>query len=53
MLRECCFFLDISKLSMRVKRFRQLNQIGYEPADLTVHPHQNNRGWVHFFRIGV
>ena len=28
--------------------------IGYEPADLTVHPPpQNNRGWVHFFRIGV
>ena len=28
--------------------------IGYEPADLTVHPPpQNYRGWVHFFRIGV
>ena len=28
--------------------------IGYEPADLTVHPPpQNDRGWVHFFRIGV
>ena len=28
--------------------------IGYEPADLTVHPPpQNNRGWVHFFCIGV
>ena len=27
--------------------------IGYEPADLTVHPPQNCRGWVHFFRIGV
>ena len=27
--------------------------IGYEPADLTVHPPPNYRGWVHFFRIGV
>ena len=27
--------------------------IGYEPADLTVHPPQNDRGCVHFFRIGV
>ena len=28
--------------------------IGYEPADLTVHPPpQNDRGWVHFFRTGV
>ena len=28
--------------------------IGYEPAGLTVHPPpQNNRGWVHFFRMGV
>ena len=28
--------------------------LGYEPADLTVHPPpQNCRRWVHFFRIGV
>ena len=27
--------------------------VGYEPADLTVHPPQNDRGWVHFFRMGV
>ena len=29
--------------------------LGYEPADLTVHPPppQNDQGWVHFFRIGV
>ena len=27
--------------------------LGYEPADLTVHPPPNDRGWVHFFRIGV
>ena len=28
--------------------------IGYEPAGLTVHPPpQNDRGWVHFFRVGV
>ena len=28
-------------------------EVGYEPADLTVHPLQNYRGWVHSFRIGV
>ena len=28
--------------------------LGYEPAGLTVHPPPpNDRGWVHFFRIGV
>ena len=27
--------------------------LGYEPADLTVHPPQNDREWVHFFRMGV
>ena len=28
--------------------------VGYEPAGLTVHPPpQNDRGWVHFFRMGV
>ena len=30
--------------------------IGYEPAGLTVHPpppKKNDRGWVHFFRMGV
>ena len=27
-----------------------IGDIGYEPADLTVHPPpQNYRGWVHFF----
>ena len=32
-----------------------VTDIGYEPADLTVHPppQKNDRGWVHFFRIGV
>ena len=30
------------------------NVLGYEPAGLTVHPPpQNDRGWVHFFRMGV
>ena len=30
------------------------NNIGYEPADLTVHPApQNCRVWVYFFHIGV
>ena len=29
------------------------NLIRYEPADLTCTPPQNDRGWVHFFRIGV
>ena len=24
--------------------------IGYEPAGPTMHPPQNDRGWVHFFR---
>ena len=28
-------------------------QLGYEPAGLTVHPPPNDRGWVHFFRMGV
>ena len=28
--------------------------LGYESANLTVHPPPRNcRGWVHFFRIGV
>ena len=28
--------------------------VGYEPAGLTVHPPpQNDREWVHFFRMGV
>ena len=28
--------------------------VGYEPAGLTVHPPpKNDRGWVHFFRMGV
>ena len=33
----------------------ELLHIGYEPAGLTVHPPppQNDRGWVHFFRMGV
>ena len=32
----------------------QSRLIGYEPADLTVHPPpQNDREWVHFFRMGV
>ena len=40
---------DLSK-----KVLEQTNNIGYEPADLTVHPPpQNCRGWVHFFRIGL
>ena len=31
-----------------------ITYIGYEPAGLTVHPPpQNDREWVHFFRIGV
>ena len=29
------------------------NIIGYEPAGLTVHPPQNDRGWVHFFRMDI
>ena len=32
-----------------------ISNIGYEPADFTVHPPptQNCRGWVNFFGIGV
>ena len=26
--------------------------LGYEPAGLTMHPPPNDRGWVHFYRIG-
>ena len=34
--------------------FVQLEIVGYEPAGLTMHtPPKNDRGWVHFFRIGV
>ena len=34
--------------------FYEDDLLGYEPADLTVHPPpQNCRGWVHFFHIGV
>ena len=34
---------------------KRVNILGYEPADLTVHPPppQNDREWVHFFRMGV
>ena len=28
-------------------------KIGYEPASFTVHHPQNDREWVHFFRMGV
>ena len=31
-----------------------LGILGYEPAGFTVHPPpQNDRGWVHFFHMGV
>ena len=34
--------------------YNEIDLLGYEPADLTVHPPpQNCRGWVNFFRIGV
>ena len=46
------------KITYRLVTFLNLNKemklIGYEPADLTVHPPpQDCRGWVHFFCIGV
>ena len=41
-------------LSLLVSVMILLQPIGYEPAGLTVHPPpQNDRGWVHFFRMGV
>ena len=39
-----------------LKFAQQAKQLGYEPAGLTVHPpppKKNDRGWVHFFRMGV
>ena len=53
---------DLSGVSIRVgdsqisssSKVRDLGVIGYEPAGLTVHPPpQNDRGWVHFFRMGI
>ena len=39
---------------MSLKSLITVVLIGYEPAGLTVHPPpQNDRGWVHFFRMGV
>ena len=52
--KSCLIFT----LPMRYATFVNQSQslIGYEPADLTVHPPpppQNDRGWVHFFHIHV
>ena len=44
----------ISLKNILLNKDNWAENIGYEPADLTVHPPpQNCRGWVHFFRIGV
>ena len=41
-------------VSQFLSNFPKTPLIGYEPAGLTVHPPpQNDRGWVHFFRMGV
>ena len=47
--------LDIDCLHTVIHMLRYQDVIlGYEPAGLTVHPPpQNDRGWVHFFRMGV
>ena len=49
---------EIDMRLFTLPNYKMVNQnrrlIGYEPAGLTVHPPpQNDRGWVHFFRIGV
>ena len=52
---------DMHSVSTRAHQFELLTQphkyvsiLSYEPADLTVHPPpQNDREWVHFFRMGV
>ena len=57
---SCIKKLEIFQRSL-YKKALKLNKstssiipLGYEPADLTVHPPpQNDRRWVHFFRIGV
>ena len=41
-----CYYIYIIYIYMYI-------YIGYESADLNVHPPPNCRGWVHFFRIGV
>ena len=50
-------FISSNKGSFKLfyHRFIDVKQIGYEPAGLTMHPPppQNDRGWVHFFRMGV
>ena len=48
-------FISSNKGSLKLfyHRFIYVKQIDYAPAGLTVHPPQNDRGWVHFFRIGV
>ena len=48
--------LKLSKSTSSIMIYGETGTIplGYEPADLTVHPPpQNDRGWVHFFCIGV
>ena len=51
-------WFDTTKYAMKKIKVAYNNSLrrlllGYEPADLAVHPPQNCRGWVHFFRIGV
>ena len=48
---QSCNILCIDTI---VTRVTLAHELGYEPAGLTVHPPpQNDRGWVHFFRMGV
>ena len=42
----------ISNQNQHKEVVRCICTLGYEPAGLTMHPPpQNDRGWVHFFRI--
>ena len=58
-MSEC--FIEYRQTSPHVKQWTATHEtqkmqslIGYEPAGLTVHPPPpNDRGWVHFFRMGV
>ena len=49
---KCADYITAALKQYMIKQYT--TTIGYEPAGLTVHPPpQNDRGWVHFFRMGV
>ena len=58
LFKTYCFTIYCSAMWFDTTKYatKKLNvaYIGYEPAGLTVHPPpQNDRGWIHFFRMGV